>query len=88
MLFVVILHRFFRPLSSPETCAHEWRPLCAGLGDSFLHHGVRIGSDLLEQPAVFRAQGKENRTRCVSTVPTTAPRLQGESQCSHPGSLS
>lgn len=51
-------------------------PQCAGHVDSFLHHKMCTGSDLLEQPAVFCAQGKENRTKCISTVPTTAFCLQ------------
>lgn len=43
---------------------------------SFLHQSVHSLHAVGKKSALLHAQGKENRTKCVSTVPTTAFCLQ------------
>lgn len=82
MLTVVILRcRVYdrSPLRNtvPRHAFHQ----CAGRVDSFLHHRVYVVTTLLKQSALLQAQGRENRTKCVSTVPTTVFCLQREFKC-------
>lgn len=61
--------------SFKEHCAWVRAPSVGG-GVYFLHQSVRSLHTVGKKSALLHAQGKENRTKCVSTVPTTAFCLQ------------
>lgn len=75
---------FLWPFSFEEYCVPGRPPSAVEGVDSSLKSVISI---LLTHSALLHAQDKENRTKCVSTVPTAAFCLQWKHKCC-PDSLS